>query len=137
DVAYTVRLCGVSRPATGHMTAWFAFVVIDEQAGTADRSLRHAPAAERPEPADRARDDPRLGPRLAGRDLPPGGHLEADGLARDPVAPRRGTRSRGARRSRRADLRRRVLRACARGGPGPRLRPRRALPARSGLRPTW
>ena len=72
---------------------------------------------------------------LARRDLAPRGDLEADRLARAAVAAGRGSRPRGRGRARPAELRGRLLRAGARGGARPRLRPRRALPARRALRP--
>ena len=55
----------------------------------------HAAAAQAPQRAHRAGDHPRGRADLAGRDLAPGRHLEADRLARAPVAGRRGARARG------------------------------------------
>src|SRR5262245_13444291 len=116
------------------MTPWFSVRVTDEHAGTADCPVRDAAAAEGPEPADRARDDPRVGTRLAGRDLAAGRNLEADRLARDPIAARGRARAGSRRGAGRSALRRSVLRARARRGARARLRPGRAVPARGRLR---
>ena len=58
-----------------------------------------------------ARHDPERRADLPGRDRAAGRHLEADRLARAPVAARRRPRARGGRRPGRAELRRSLLRA--------------------------
>ena len=67
------------------------------------RSRRDPAAPEGPQRAHRARDDPRRRADLARRDLAPGRDLEADRLARAPVAARRRPRPRDDARSRAAD----------------------------------
>ena len=96
---------------------------------------RASPAPQAPERADGARGD-----SLGRADLPRGDlaarrHLEADRVARAPVAARRRPRPRGDERARRAAVRRRLLRARPRGGACARPRPRRTVPARRDLRP--
>ncbi len=99
-------------------------------------SRRDPAAAEGPERAHRARDDPRRRADLAGGDLAPGRDLEADGLARAAVAARGGARARDGAGSGPAHATApSFFESVPEAGARARARPRRALPARRDLRP--